>query len=619
MGSRRTALAELKTTSSENGDANAKPHHRWPPTSLFGLVQDLGGTTALASAIGKPTHLVCDDLQDEATDFILADDKKKVVASVHAKASGASVLLFRTRGGVRAGDEERPVPREVLTQRRSAKRPQLGGEALEVPEAVTQPHPYSVETISSVAAHQGRVYLDLADPAATVIEIDADGWRACEHPPVRFRRSPSALALPRPVAGGSVATLRRFLNLPDPADFALLVAWVTAAIRGVGPFPIAGLLGEQGSAKSTTARVLKRLIDPTTAPIRSEPKEARDLMIAARNSWVLSYENLSSLPPWLSDALCSLATGGGFAIRHERRPLDTNEFARLLTAATAGRSYRGLPGPDRRMLYLTAAYTGLRASELASLAPGSFDLDVVTPTVTVAAAYSKHKREDVVPLHPDLVGHLRLWLADRPASALLWPGKWAKQFSAAAMLRKDLDAARRAWVAEAAAAERPEREASDFLAYKDRDGGTADFHALRHGFITALVDAGVMPNEAKELARHSTITLTMDRYAHVTRKGIAAAVAKLPGIGLTGGVGAAPGAADNGSGLESERTGEDKRTDRGLTTVASPSTKQPLPEQGFESDRGQLATDPLAEREGFEATFSRLTSRCSCSASALER
>jgi hypothetical protein len=57
------------------------------------------------------------------------------------------------------------------------------------------------------------------------------------------------------------------------------------------------------------------LIDPNMADLRSQPKEERDLLIAARHSAVLVFDNLSSLPPWLSDALCRLATGSGYGTR----------------------------------------------------------------------------------------------------------------------------------------------------------------------------------------------------------------------------------------------------------------------------------------------------------------
>ncbi len=166
-----------------------------------------------------------------------------------------------------------------------------------------------------VAEHQGRVFYHLADERDTVIEIDAAGWRACDNPPVRFRRPPSMLPIPAPVPGGNLDELRRFLNCPDDSAFALVKAWITAAFRPAGPFPPLVTIGEQGSAKTTTAIVLKRLIDPSAAETRCAPKCADDLLIAARNGWLVVFDNLSHLPEWLSDSLCRLATGGGLSKR----------------------------------------------------------------------------------------------------------------------------------------------------------------------------------------------------------------------------------------------------------------------------------------------------------------
>jgi hypothetical protein len=99
------------------------------------------------------------------------------------------------------------------------------------------------------------------------------------------------------------------------------------------------------------------------------------------------------------------------------------------------------------------------------------------------------------------------------------------------ILKADLKRSRAAWIAEATdGAERERREASSFLAYRDEGGRVADFHALRHTFITRLVRAGVKPKEAQALARHSTITLTMDRYAHTGLHDVAAAVGALPAL-----------------------------------------------------------------------------------------
>jgi Domain of unknown function (DUF3854) len=166
-----------------------------------------------------------------------------------------------------------------------------------------------------VAEHDGRVYVHLADAEDTVMQIGADGWREFASPPGRFFRPRGMRALPRPRPGGRLDNLRRFLNVPDDTQWALIRAWLAMCFRENGPFPALVLLGEQGSAKTTTARVLRRSIDPRELAVRSQPKDVRDLMIASRGNWLLSYDNLSSVPDWLSDALCRLATGGGFGTR----------------------------------------------------------------------------------------------------------------------------------------------------------------------------------------------------------------------------------------------------------------------------------------------------------------
>jgi hypothetical protein len=111
------------------------------------------------------------------------------------------------------------------------------------------------------------------------------------------------------------------LNVKDAADFKLAVAWLLAALRSVGPYPVLVLLGEQGTAKSTFARIMRSLVDPNVAPLRSPPKDEDDLIVAARNGHVISFDNVSRLPDWISDALCRLATGGGFG----NRELYTNQ------------------------------------------------------------------------------------------------------------------------------------------------------------------------------------------------------------------------------------------------------------------------------------------------------
>ena len=166
-----------------------------------------------------------------------------------------------------------------------------------------------------VGASDGCLYLDLCDESWQVVEISTGGWRIISNPPIRFRRLPGIRPLAKPESGGSVESLRTFLNVRTDADFVLAVAWILAALRDCGPYPVLVVCGEQGSAKSTFSSMLRALIDPNVAPLRSLPRDERDLSIAAKNSWVLCFDNISTLQPWISDALCRLGSGGGFATR----------------------------------------------------------------------------------------------------------------------------------------------------------------------------------------------------------------------------------------------------------------------------------------------------------------
>jgi len=186
-------------------------------------------------------------------------------------------------------------------------------------------------------------------------------------------------------------------------------------------------------------------------------------------------------------------------VRRVRRVLGPDELPRLIDAAQHGE-------PFRAVLYLLAVRTGLRASECASLTAESFDL--TGRTVTVQAAYSKRRRTDTLPLRSDLARLLVEWLSGRTGP--LWPGTWLER--SARMIRRDLEAAG--------------------IPYETAEG-VFDFHGLRHQFISDLARSGVHPKVAQELARHSTIALTMDRYSHVLSQQKVDALETLPALPLT--------------------------------------------------------------------------------------
>lgn len=171
------------------------------------------------------------------------------------------------------------------------------------------------EVFFRVGRAPGAVFLDLGNDSWEAVEITAKGWTIVANPPVRFRRSGSMLPLPHPARGGSLPELRQFVNAGDENSLALMVSWLIGALRPAGPYPLLILQGEQGSAKSTAARMLRALIDPSEAPLRAQPRSEQDLLIGAKHSWILAFDNLSDLKPWFSDALCRLATGGGFSTR----------------------------------------------------------------------------------------------------------------------------------------------------------------------------------------------------------------------------------------------------------------------------------------------------------------
>ena len=178
--------------------------------------------------------------------------------------------------------------------------------------------------------------------------------------------------------------------------------------------------------------------------------------------------------------------------RRVRRALDLDEQRRLLAVTEQGPTHHNMTGHERALVYRLALETGLRANEIRQLTVAAFDFKACI--VTLAGAYTKNKKLAELDLKPKMAAEIEAFLAGRLPSA----SAFAMPNSASRMIKVDLDAAG--------------------IAYRDDGGRVADFHALRHTFITNLARAGVHPSDAQTLARHSTITLTMDHYTHTLRK-----------------------------------------------------------------------------------------------------
>ncbi len=205
-------------------------------------------------------------------------------------------------------------------------------EALPALEALALTGPVHAPDVR-VVAHAGAVWLDLGGDDWRTVRVDAKGWRVVEGADVPLVRTEGVRALPEPVRvppAQALAALARFTNSEEPTGegaeaeaaceaarrrLMLFAGWLTGALHPAGPYAVLAVDGEAGSSKSTTCRVLRRLVDPNKADLRAPPRNEDSLVVAATSSRVVALDNVSFIEADTADALCRLATGGGLSKR----------------------------------------------------------------------------------------------------------------------------------------------------------------------------------------------------------------------------------------------------------------------------------------------------------------
>lgn len=181
------------------------------------------------------------------------------------------------------------------------------------------------------ASADGALWIDLGDTTGRTIRVDAAGWTVEDGAPVLFRRSELTGAFKIPERGGDLEELREFLNVDDVA-WRLIAGWLVGALFVEAQHPILILQGEQGTGKTVAARMLSSLVDPSPAPLRTGPRDVGEWVTVADGSYLVGFDNLSGLSPWLSDALCRAVTGEGLARRklYSDGDLVVSSFKRLI-------------------------------------------------------------------------------------------------------------------------------------------------------------------------------------------------------------------------------------------------------------------------------------------------
>ncbi|SFO04934.1 hypothetical protein SAMN05216386_2491 [Nitrosospira briensis] len=187
--------------------------------------------------------------------------------------------------------------------------------ALSVLEAMAAYDNPQLELSNRFAMRDGEIYIDLADKRWRAIKVSAAGWEIVDKPAIMFRRYPHQHALPDPVGGRKLSDIHQHLRIRSKDDQYMMEAWLVACAFPNVPRPAITFHGPQGASKTTTARCIKALVDPSLTGSVDLGKSPADLAQILDHHGVPCFDNLTSIQTWAADMLCRGVTGGAFTKR----------------------------------------------------------------------------------------------------------------------------------------------------------------------------------------------------------------------------------------------------------------------------------------------------------------
>ncbi|KAA3659373.1 MAG: hypothetical protein DWQ10_08985, partial [Calditrichaeota bacterium] len=171
------------------------------------------------------------------------------------------------------------------------------------------------------AFQENELWYDLTDNRWRAVKVTANDWCIVDDPSVLFKRQEHQRSQCEPTPPGDIRKLLQFVNIKNKDQQLLLLVFLVSCFIPDFPHPVLAIYGQQGSAKSGLCRILKKLIDPSLLETPHFPQDLPGFVQLLEHHWALFFDNISTLPYWMSDTLCKAVTGDGFT----KRKLFTND------------------------------------------------------------------------------------------------------------------------------------------------------------------------------------------------------------------------------------------------------------------------------------------------------